>query len=115
MTRILDGLGRDVCRVARGGVASATWQVERRAYDVRGNVLSIVDTFGRTAFENAYDLTDRSMRVDSIDAGRRITGAGRRRQPRPDAGRARLSDAAHVRRAGRPAGVYAPGRRQPSR
>ena len=106
VTRILDGLGRDVCRVARGGVASATWQAERRAYDVRGNVLSIVDTFGRTAFENAYDLTDRSMRVDSIDAGRRITvldAAGLPVQTQDGRGclTLRTYDAA-----GRPAGVY---------
>ena len=106
VTRILDGLGRDVCRVARGGAASATWPAERRTYDARGNVLSIVDELGRTAFENAYDLADRPMRVDSIDGGRRITvldAAGLPVQTQDGRGclTLRTYDAA-----GRPDGVY---------
>jgi RHS repeat-associated protein len=107
VTRILDGLGRDVCRIARGGVASQTWTAERRTYDAHGNILSIVDEFGRTAFENAYDLTDRPMRVDSIDAGRRITVLDAAGLPVHTQDKRGCLTLRTYDMAGRPAGVYA--------
>jgi RHS repeat-associated protein len=64
----LDALGRTVRAVARNGTESLT---TRSAYDIQGNLLSIVDPLGRQAFTYRYDLARRRWRVDSIDAGRR--------------------------------------------
>jgi insecticidal toxin complex protein TccC len=41
----------------------------RTRYDTRGNALALIDEHGRTAFESAYDLADRVLCTDSIDAG----------------------------------------------
>jgi hypothetical protein len=40
-------------------------------YDIRGNVLSVMDARNRVAFRYTYDLTNRPWRIDSIDAGLR--------------------------------------------
>jgi RHS repeat-associated protein len=42
-------------------------------YDIRGNVLSVTDALGREAFRYVYDLANRRLRLDSIDAGVRRT------------------------------------------
>lgn len=42
-------------------------------YDITGNLLTITDALGREAFRHAYDLIQRPLRVDSIDAGTRLT------------------------------------------
>ena len=69
-TTVLDGLGRTVCQVARAGALPETdWYAVRTRHDLRGNVLSVEDQLGRTAFAHAYDLTDRPLRVDNLDAG----------------------------------------------
>ena len=69
-----DGLGRTICQVARNGTdPAAHWFVTRSAYDIRGNVLEVVDRLGRKAFVYAYDLLNRPLRVDSIDAGLRTS------------------------------------------
>ncbi|WP_239341091.1 SpvB/TcaC N-terminal domain-containing protein [Frankia sp. CiP3] len=73
-TAFLDSLGRTVCQIVRGGPNPASdWHATQTAYDIRGNTLTVVDELGRTAFTHAYDLTNRPLRVDSIDAGRQIT------------------------------------------
>src|SRR5438132_1172713 len=54
-----------------GSDPAADWFVVRSAYDVRGNLLQLIDALGRPAFIHAYDLLNRSLRVDSIDAGLR--------------------------------------------
>jgi RHS repeat-associated protein len=72
-TTIIDALGRSVCELERGGPAPATdWRLTRTTRDIRGNVLTVVDPLGRTAFGYAYDLADRELRVDTVDAGRRV-------------------------------------------
>ncbi|OWY64946.1 hypothetical protein B7486_44570 [cyanobacterium TDX16] len=38
-------------------------------YDIRGNLLIVMDALGRKAFQHVYDLTNRKLRIDSIDAG----------------------------------------------
>ena len=43
-------------------------------FDIRGNVLTITDALGREAFrDHVYDYANRSLRMDSIDAGLRTT------------------------------------------
>jgi RHS repeat-associated protein len=73
---VLDPLGRVVEAVARNR-ASVGDPIEthrtRSRYDIRGNLIELVDQLGRTAFRYAYDLANRRLRVDSQDAGLRLT------------------------------------------
>ncbi|HEY9284959.1 MAG TPA: SpvB/TcaC N-terminal domain-containing protein [Pyrinomonadaceae bacterium] len=69
---LTDALGRVLCLVQRnGGDPSNDWFVTRTDYDLRGNALRITDAHGRTAFTHRYDLLNRPLAVDSIDAGLR--------------------------------------------
>ena len=45
----------------------------RSSYDIRGNLLVVNDALGRDAFKHTYDLANRPLRIDSIDAGIRRT------------------------------------------
>ncbi len=42
-------------------------------YDIRGNLLTVIDALGRSAFEYTYDLANNALRVFSIDAGTKRT------------------------------------------
>jgi RHS repeat-associated protein len=42
-------------------------------YDIRGNLLVVNDALGRDAFKQTYDLANRRLRIESIDAGIRRT------------------------------------------
>jgi RHS repeat-associated protein len=66
----LDGLGRVTRTVVRNGTEEL---VTEQAYDLRGNLVSIVDALGRNAFGYLYDLAGRRWRADSADAGRHLT------------------------------------------
>ncbi|HET8660593.1 MAG TPA: SpvB/TcaC N-terminal domain-containing protein [Micromonosporaceae bacterium] len=69
-TAVLDGLDRTVCQLVRNGTDPATdWYAARTRYDVRGNPVAVTDELGRVALRHHYDLLDRPIRVDSIDAG----------------------------------------------
>lgn len=70
---VLDGMGRALCAVARNGQSLATWHITRSTYDIRGNLLTVIDALGRTAFSYHYDQLDRALCVDSIDAARRTS------------------------------------------
>lgn len=70
---LIDAMGRSLSRIERDGTAPRNWIVTRSAYDARGNLLTITDALDRVAFRHTYDLLDRPMRVDSIDAGLRTT------------------------------------------
>jgi RHS repeat-associated protein len=66
----IDALGRTVKAVQQNGPNPATdWYTTRTTYDIRGNVLTITDALGRLAFRHIYDLANRNLRIDSIDAG----------------------------------------------
>lgn len=73
---VLDALGRVVEAVARNrdapGGAVAIHRTRSR-YDIRGNLVELVDQLGRGAFRYAYDLAGRRLRVESVDAGTRTT------------------------------------------
>lgn len=70
---IRDAFGRVTCRVERNGRTAESWHIIRRRHDLRGNLLAVTDPLGRPAFEYAYDLLDRQLRVRSIDAGLRTS------------------------------------------
>jgi RHS repeat-associated protein len=67
----VDALGRTVESVARNGTDPASWLRTRSAYDIRGNVLAVVDPLDRVAFRRVYDLADRAWRIETLDGGRR--------------------------------------------
>jgi RHS repeat-associated protein len=70
----VDALGRTLGAVERNGPnPAADWYVTRSTYDIRGNLLTITDARGNVAFRHAYDLLNRPLLVDSIDAGRATT------------------------------------------
>lgn len=66
-----DALGRTVRTVARNGAGAADRLVSTSAYDIQGNLTSVTDPLGRTAFTYRYDLAQRRWRMDGIDSGRR--------------------------------------------
>ena len=79
---LVDALGRTVLAVQRnrdrpanpGDPLPPIKEVRTAStYDIRGNVLTITDALGRSAFTHIYDLANRPLRVDSIDAGIRRT------------------------------------------
>ena len=70
---LIDAMGRSIARIERDGAAPGTWIITRSTYDMRGNLFTITDALNRVAFRHAYDLLDRPLRVDSIDAGLRTT------------------------------------------
>ena len=79
-----------ICQVARNGSNPATdWFVIRSKYDIRGNLLQLLDPLGRAAFVHAYDLLNRALRVDSVDAGLRtavLDAAGKLMESRDSKG-----------------------------
>lgn len=70
---ILDALGRTCCAVARNGGKTEDWIITRSRYDIRSNLITVIDALGREAFKYSYDLHNRPLQVDSIDAGRRTS------------------------------------------
>jgi RHS repeat-associated protein len=71
---VIDAMGRTLCQVVRNGAVPATdWHITRSDYDVRGNLTTVRDAHGRIAFSQTYDLLDRTLRVDAIDAGLRTS------------------------------------------
>ena len=65
---VVDGLGRTVTQIARNG---NELYVTRSAYDIRGNLLTVIDPLERLVFQHAYDLADHALRIESSDAGLR--------------------------------------------
>jgi RHS repeat-associated protein len=80
---LIDALGRTILSVARNRDPPAKLNdplppIEEirtsSTYDIRGNVLTITGALHRSpAFTHVYDLANRPLRIDSIDAGIRRT------------------------------------------
>jgi RHS repeat-associated protein len=79
---LIDALGRTVLAIERNrdkpanpGDPMPPMSELRTAsdYDIRDNVLRITDALGRLAFAHVYDLANRPLRVESVDAGIRRT------------------------------------------
>lgn len=75
---VIDGLGRTVLAVQRnrdepahrGDPLPPVVEYRTRSrYDIRGNLLALVDPLDRIAFTYVYDLANRPLQSDSIDAG----------------------------------------------
>jgi RHS repeat-associated protein len=71
---VIDALGRTVVATARTRAPGSPLQPieEHRTlstYDLRGNLVTVTDALGRVAFAYLYDLLNRPLRMDSIDAG----------------------------------------------
>lgn len=71
-----DALGRTVFAVARNRdkQADGSWSpiveyTTRSTFDIRGNLLTVTDSLRRVAFTHAYDLANRALLFESIDAG----------------------------------------------
>ena len=69
MSALVDALGRTIVTTERNGTDSSTWQVTTMTYDIRGNLLTVTDPLNRVAAHQLYDLADRPLRTQSIDAG----------------------------------------------
>jgi RHS repeat-associated protein len=79
---LIDPLGRTIKAVVRncdappnpdGLLPPIEELVTQTTYDIRGNVLAIVDALGRMAFQHTYDFANETLRTESIDAGVRKT------------------------------------------
>lgn len=71
---VIDALGRGICQVVRNGPdPEQNWFITRSRYDMRGNLLAIIDASGRVAQQQVFDLLDRVIRVESSDAGLRTS------------------------------------------
>jgi RHS repeat-associated protein len=77
---VIDALGRTIISVERNRDPSQTPNdplppIEemrtQSTYDIRGNLLTVTDALGRRAFTHVYDLANRPLRIDNIDAGLR--------------------------------------------
>jgi RHS repeat-associated protein len=70
----IDALGRTIRTIERNDAQDTTeWYETRSRYDIRGNVIEVIDPLGRSAFHYVYDLANRPLRINSIDAGTRRT------------------------------------------
>jgi RHS repeat-associated protein len=74
----IDALGRTIKAIARhrnaaSGAGASLSPIENHvtqsSYDIQGNLRSISDALGRTAFHYTYDLAKQALRTESIDAG----------------------------------------------
>jgi RHS repeat-associated protein len=70
---LISAQGKVIAQLARNGPAAIDCHLTRLRYDVRGNLIEIFDALGRSAFRHAYDLLNRRLRVESIDAGLRTS------------------------------------------
>lgn len=71
---VIDALGRTIESVAlnRHTANEAVEPIRTRTtYDIRGNMLTVVDALNRDAFSYTYDFANRPWRIKSIDAGLR--------------------------------------------
>ncbi len=71
---VIDALGRVVRAIARTRAAGMLEQHHTTStYDIRGNLLRVTDPLGRVVLTQVYDLADRPLRAESLDAGIRWT------------------------------------------
>lgn len=69
---VIDALGRKITTTDRNGPSASDWYTTKHGYDIRGNLLSAIDTYGRTMFAYAYDCANRAIRTVSLDGGSSI-------------------------------------------
>src|SRR5262249_25597670 len=71
---ILDCLGRQIQKVERNGHRNEDVYVTKYIYDIRGNVIQIIDASGRLAFSYLYDLLPKphKLKIEGMDNGKGI-------------------------------------------
>src|SRR5262249_50652079 len=70
-SEVVDALGRVARKVERLGQTAGDELVTETRYDIRGNVIEIHDPLKRSAFAYVYDLANKPLRRESLDAGTR--------------------------------------------
>ncbi|MEL6438477.1 MAG: SpvB/TcaC N-terminal domain-containing protein [Cyanobacteria bacterium J06621_8] len=66
----IDALGRTIKAVERNGSNPNTdWYITRSSYDIRGNLLTVIDALGRLSFRYSYDLGNNPLQITNVDAG----------------------------------------------
>ena len=66
----IDARGREIETIQRNGANPATdWYRVVSTYDIRGNLLTLINPLGQASFEILYDLQDQVIRTKNIDAG----------------------------------------------
>jgi RHS repeat-associated protein len=72
---VLDALGRVTVAIERKGPAASDAVATRSLLDIRGNVLSVIDSLGRIAAQTVYDLAEnpQPLRVQQLDGAVRRT------------------------------------------
>src|SRR6266516_2112360 len=66
----IDAFDRVIEKVYRNSVtAGPEWYTVRHEYDIRGNITRTYGEAGRLAVTNVFDLADREIRSDQLDAG----------------------------------------------
>lgn len=79
----VDALGRTVLAAARNRARATAGKPQnpveecrtQYVYDIRGNLITIIDALNRETFQCVYDLLQQPLQVRSIDAGMRRTVA----------------------------------------
>lgn len=77
---VIDPLGRTIAKTERNGPDPAKdWFITHSTYDIRGNLLTVIDPLGRTALRYTYDLRPTNdneeeentprLRMEQLDAG----------------------------------------------
>jgi len=66
----MDALGHTIKTVDRNGHNPISdWHTTRSTYDIRGNVIEVRDTLDRPVFQYVYDLANKAIRTEQLDAG----------------------------------------------
>jgi RHS repeat-associated protein len=68
---ILDAFGRKRKSIERNSQNYTDWYVNTFIYDIKGNLLKVIDTLNRQVFNYVYDLLHKArvLRVEQLDAG----------------------------------------------
>jgi len=72
-SELIDGMERTLCAVQRNGPGASDCFITRSSYDIRGNVLAVTDALGRKTFTHTFDLLNRRLRNQNVDAGDRTS------------------------------------------
>lgn len=70
-SEVIDALGRTIKTVEHEATENEENVVLRYAYDIRGNVLAVTDALTRIVYTHIYDLADKTLWSEHIDAGQK--------------------------------------------
>ena len=67
--RVVEAAERNRTRLTNGAWSAIEVYRTVSSYDIRSNLLTVTDALGRRAFGHIYDLANRALYIESIDAG----------------------------------------------